>query len=119
MRLNAPVAGPGPPTTNMPLFVLFDTAVSEMNTVLVPLGEKTIPEFVKLWTRDFWIFKDWPELNWIPVVPELAPSISSPRRLTTSFGPALTVIAAPLVASTPAIAPSLVMVTALLIFRAP
>jgi hypothetical protein len=47
----------------------------------------------------------------IPTVPEFAPSIVRPRRLTTSLAPALIVIAAPPVATIPAGAPSVVMLT--------
>src|SRR6266851_5058254 len=56
---------------------------------------------------------------WIPTAPEFAPSIVSPRRLTKSLAPGLIVMAAPLVARIPAAAPSLVMLTALLIVTGP
>ncbi len=93
--------------------------VSETKSEATPVGEKTIPEFAKPRTTDFWMVKAWPETNWIPVLPELPPSMSRPRRLMTSPAPAWIVRPTPFVAKTPATALSLVMVTALLIVTGP
>src|SRR5260370_37620738 len=118
-RFSAPLTVPDPLATTIPLLALPVTTVSDTNNVALAVGAKLIPELVKLRTKDFWIVSDLPETNWIPTLPELAPSIVSPRRLTTSLAPALMVMAAPLVARMPAAAPSQVMLTALLIVTGP
>src|SRR5215470_1006693 len=113
------LTAPDPPPTMIPLLPLLVTTVSETNNVPAALGAKLMPELVKLWTTDFWMVNDRPEVNWIPMAPALPPSISSPRKLMESLAPALIVIAAPLVANTPPTAPSLVIVTALLMVTGP
>ncbi len=65
----------------------------------------------------FWMFSVPPLLNWIPSFPVPAPSMIKPRRLITSPGFALIVMALPLVTrmlaqSRPVMVVDLVMVTA-------
>src|SRR5262249_27321942 len=118
-RLSVPLTELDPPATEIPLVPLFVTDVSETKSIELPLGEKLIPDVVKCRTKDFWIVRDLPEVNWIPTVPVFAPSMPRPRRLTTSFAPALIVMPTPFVARTPPTAPSLVIVTPLLMVTGP
>jgi hypothetical protein len=60
-----------------------------------------------------------PELNRIPVAPVPPPSISNPRKLTTSFTPALIVIPFIFVARTPVMPWAPMIVTDWVIVTAP
>src|SRR5579885_146874 len=116
----------------MPANWLFEAVTFDRRKVIVPdVGRISTPlpnttvSPVKFRMTQSTTVKPPPELKTIPlllVVPFPEPSMSRPRKVTTSFGPALIVIAFPwgTGACTPAVpTPSLTMLSALLIVTAP
>jgi hypothetical protein len=57
-RLIEPLTADPFDVTEMPLFPLFVTVVSVINSELDPFGAKLMPEFLKLRTTDLWMFND-------------------------------------------------------------
>src|SRR5262249_45904382 len=78
-----------------PLPELPSMNVFETTRLLDAAGRKLMPLAARLRITQFSTVSELPELNRIPLLPIPAPSMSRPRRLTSSPGPALMVIPSP------------------------
>src|SRR5262245_37102959 len=102
-----------------PPVLRFATRVREMVRLAGAFGSKRMPPKVNWLIEQSSTDSDPPLVKTIPLLAVLAPTMVSPRKTILSLGPAVIVIALPLVAVAPAVLVWLTMLTAWLIVTAP